>query len=102
MAAILIMFVNIANYLLGILGLIILADCIISTLISFNVINTYNGFVAGLARGLATICAPVYRPLRRILPNTNPLDLAPFAALILIKITQAFVLPTMAGFIPAY
>jgi YggT family protein len=87
------MLIGIADFLLGILGFIILADCIISTLIAFNVINTYNGFVAGLARGLAAVTAPFYRPLRRILPNSNPLDLAPFAALITITIIRAFVLP---------
>jgi YggT family protein len=100
MAAILMMLLNITGYLLGILGLIILADCIISTLIAFNVINTYNNFVATIARGLAAITAPVYRPLRRILPNTNPLDMAPFAALIGINVIRYFVLPTAASFIP--
>jgi YggT family protein len=91
------MLIGIANYLLGILGFIILIDCVISTLISFNVINTYNNFVASIARGLAGICAPVYRPFRRILPNTNPLDLAPFAALITISIIRGFVLPFLSN-----
>lgn len=87
------MFVQIADYLLWILGCIIVADAFLSILISFNVINTYNNFVAGLARGLSTLTAPIYRPFRRILPNSNPLDLAPFAALITIIIIRSFVLP---------
>ena len=91
------MLLGIADYLLMLLGWFIVADAIISTLISFNVINTYNQFVAGLARGLSMLTTPIYKPFRRILPNTNPLDLAPFAALITIIIVREFVLPFLAS-----
>jgi YggT family protein len=91
------MILGIASYLLMILAYFIVADAIISTLIAFNVINTYNNFVASIARGLAAITAPIYRPFRRILPNTGALDLAPFAALITITIIRGFVLPFLAN-----
>lgn len=91
------MVLGITDYLLMLLGYLIIADAILSILISFNVINTYNNFVAGLARGLATLTAPIYRPFRRILPNTNPLDLAPLAALVTITVTRIFVLPFLAN-----
>jgi YggT family protein len=57
-------------------------------LISFNVLNTYNQFVAGLWRGLSALFDPILRHIRRVLPDTSPLDLSPIALIILIRIAD--------------
>ena len=72
--------------LLSILRTLVIIQFVMSLLINFNVINTYNEFVAGIWRALNTLLDPFYRPLRRILPDTRPIDFAPMAFLILISI----------------
>lgn len=88
---------DIVQILLTVAWWIIVAQAILSTLIAFNVINTYNDFVSSLWRGLNTLTEPVYRSIRRILPDTGPMDFAPFVVLILIWILQDAILPRVAG-----
>lgn len=82
--------------LLNVLWWIIVVQAILSVLIAFNVINTYNDFVSALWRGLNTLTEPIYRPIRRILPDTGPMDFAPFVVLILIGIISYVVIPNLA------
>jgi YggT family protein len=64
---------------------------IMSWLISFNVINTRNGFVAGLWRVINQVTEPILRPIRRILPNMGGLDLSPIVVFIIIFFLQSFI-----------
>ena len=52
---------DIIQILLTVAWWIIVAQAILSTLIAFNVINTYNDFVSSLWRGLNTLTEPVYQ-----------------------------------------
>jgi YggT family protein len=61
---------------------IIIVQAILSWLIAFNVVNMGNNFVRGLYSGLARLTEPVYAPIRRILPDTRPMDLAPLVVII--------------------
>jgi YggT family protein len=89
------MIVGIISYLLSILSAIILVQFVMSVLIVFNVINTYNDFVAGLWRALNIVTEPLYRPIRRILPDTGSIDFSPMVLLIIINILQRFILPSL-------
>ena len=42
-----------------------------------------------------TVTEPVYRPIRRILPDFGALDFAPFVVLVLIGILQGIILPAI-------
>lgn len=86
MATLLALTFDIIQILLNVLWWIIVVQALLSILIAFNVINTYNDFVSSLWRGLNTLTEPIYRPIRRILPDTGPMDFAPFVVLILIAI----------------
>jgi YggT family protein len=83
--------------LLDIAFWIIIVQAILSWLLAFNVLNTGNDFVRGLFRGLAKLTEPVYGPIRRVLPDTRPMDLAPLVVLIGIAALQ-IVLSQNAGF----
>ena len=91
-----ILIIQILQVLIDVVWWIIIAQFILSILISFNVINTYNDFVSSLWRGLNTLTEPIYRPIRRILPDTGPMDFAPFVVLILIAIFSYVVIPNLA------
>ncbi|WP_370252896.1 YggT family protein [Nioella sp.] len=82
---ILLMLISVAKF-------IIIAHIIMSWLINFGVLNIHQPLVNQLWRGLDQLLAPVYNPIRRMLPNMGGLDLAPlivilglFAAEILIR-----------------
>jgi YggT family protein len=86
---------GIISYLLSILSTIIIVQFVMSILISFNVINTYNDFVAGLWRALTVLTDPVYKPIRKIMPDLGGIDFSPAVVLILINILQRFILPSL-------
>jgi YggT family protein len=47
--------------------------------------------------GLNKLLEPIYRPIRRILPDTHPLDLAPLVAFVALIAVRSIILPTMFG-----
>ena len=64
--------------------IIVFLAVIMSWLISFNVINTTNRFVAVVADFLYRFTEPVLRPIRRMLPNFGGLDISPIVLLLVI------------------
>jgi YggT family protein len=91
----LLVLIQIAQILLTVLWWIIIVQFILSLLISFNVVNMRNDLVRSLYTGLEKLMAPVYRPIRRVLPDTHPLDLAPMAVLVMIAIMRSAILPAI-------
>ena len=87
---------QIINLLLGVLLWIIIIQAVLSWLIAFNVINTSNDFVRQLLYALDRITEPLYRPIRRILPDFGALDLSPMVVILIIYILRNIVLPQMA------
>ena len=84
------------DLLLRVLSYIIIAQAIISWLVAFNVINTYNDFVRGLLTGLDTLTRPIYRPIRRILPDFGGIDFSPIVVLLIIWIIRDPIIPALA------
>ena len=75
--------------ILDVVWFIMIAHIIMSWLISFQVLNMRQQLVSQIWYGLNRLLEPIYDPIRRILPDTRPLDLAPlvaFIALIIIRI----------------
>jgi len=79
---------NVIDLLLRVLTYIIIAQAIISWLVAFNVINTYNDFIRGLLNALDRITEPLYRPFRRILPDFGGIDFSPIVVLLLIYVVR--------------
>jgi YggT family protein len=77
---------------------IVVAHVILSILISFNIINTHNDLVRAVWEGLNRLLDPVYRPIRRFMPDTGALDLSPMALLILLQILNVVVRRLLLGF----
>ena len=68
---------DIAHILLQVMIWIIIIQAILSWLVAFNVVNTHNDFVRGFYNALDRITRPLYRPVRRILPDFGGLDFSP-------------------------
>ena len=76
--------------------MILLVHVIMSWLINFNVLNLGQPLVASIWDGLNRLLEPIYQPIRRMLPNTGALDLAPLVAFIVIIILRDIVIPDIA------
>jgi len=70
---------------------------VLSWLISFNVINTRNQFVASVLQVVSALTEPLLRPIRRYVPNFGGLDLSPIVLFIAIyfvqRVIQLYVYP---------
>lgn len=78
--------ISVLVMLLNVLTWIIIIQCVLSFLVAFNVINTYNDFIRSFLNALNRICEPLYRPVRRVLPDFGGVDFSPFVVLILIAV----------------
>ena len=74
--------------LLWLLGIIILVQAVLSWLVVFNVINTHNDFVRSLLYALDRITAPLYAPIRKIMPDFGGIDFSPLVVLVIIMALQ--------------
>lgn len=80
--------VDILKLLLTILTWIIIGQVILSWLLAFNVLNIHSGGVRAFIVALDRLTAPLYRPIRRILPDFGGIDFSPLVVLILIQVLQ--------------
>jgi len=71
---------------------IIIAAVIVSWLVGFGVINTYNQIARVIVRVLHALTEPVFGPIRRLLPPFGGLDLSPLIALLLIFFLQRWLI----------
>ena len=81
-------FFGIVDMILQLLVWIIIAQAIISWLVAFNVINTSSNFVRTLLTGLDRLTAPMYRPIRKILPDFGGIDFSPIVLILAIQIVR--------------
>ncbi|MEP7241087.1 MAG: YggT family protein [Devosia sp.] len=79
------------SLILNLIWWVFLIMIIMSWLISFNVINTRNQFVASVWRILNQITDPILRPIRRIIPPMGGLDLSPIVVFIIIFFLQQLI-----------
>ena len=86
---------QIVEVLLTVLWWIIVIQAILSWLIAFNVINTYNSTVRAVWDALNRITEPLYRPIRRVLPDFGALDLSPLVVLLVLYILMNIVIPNI-------
>ncbi|MFM7027607.1 MAG: YggT family protein [Chakrabartia sp.] len=80
--------VQILLHLLDILWWVIIIQAILSWLIAFNVLSTHNDIVRQIWFTLDRLTQPLYRPIRRILPDFGGLDLSPMVVLFGILIAR--------------
>ena len=79
---------DIAIILLSVLWWIIIVQAILSWLIAFNVLNTSSNGVRTIVQALDRLTAPLYRPIRRFLPDFGGIDFSPLVVLLLIMVVQ--------------
>ena len=92
-----IMIYELLQLVLGVVYFIMIVHIIMSWLINFQVLNLRQQVVAQIWQGLNRLLEPLYAPIRRVLPDTRPLDLAPLVALIIVIALRSIILPGVFG-----
>lgn len=82
---------DILDFLLAILGWIIIGQVILSWLFAFGVLNTSSQGLRSFVEALDRITEPMYRPIRRLLPDFGGIDFSPLVLLILIQILRMLI-----------
>ena len=73
-----------ALQILKLYSYVVLANVIISWLVSFNILNTQNRFVYSILEMTYRLTEPMLNRIRRFLPNFGTLDISPVILLLLI------------------
>lgn len=79
---------QILDFLLRILGWVIIAQVILSWLIAFNVLNTSSQGLRAFVAAIDRILEPLYRPIRKLLPDFGGIDFSPLVLLLLIQVLR--------------
>ncbi|HWC56667.1 MAG TPA: YggT family protein [Sphingomicrobium sp.] len=90
--------VEIADLLLDVLFWVIIVQVILSWLFVLNVLNTSSHGVRSFAVAIDRLTAPLYRPIRRMLPDFGGIDFSPLVIIILIQIIKKL----LAGVVAQY
>ena len=70
---------------------VIIVQAILSWLVAFNVVNTSSNFVRTLLVGLDRVTAPLYRPIRKVMPDFGGIDFSPIVLILIIQIVRKLV-----------
>jgi YggT family protein len=80
--------ISVLMLLLNVVRWVIIIQFVVSLLLLFNVINTHNDFVRTLYGALEKMTAPLYRPIRRFMPDFGGVDFSPMVLIIIVMILQ--------------
>ena len=73
-----------ALQILKLYSYVVIANVVISWLVTFNVLNTQNRFVYSILEMTYRLTGPALNKIRSLLPNLGSLDISPVILLLLI------------------
>jgi YggT family protein len=81
---------------------LLIGSAILSWLVAFNVVNTRNPLVAGIAEFLYRITEPLLAPIRSFMPNFGGLDISPIILILIIYLIQKLILYNVMPYVIGY
>lgn len=75
---------------LGLYQWVLILWVVMSWLVAFNVINTYQPFVRTVMHVLDALTRPLLHPIRRVVPVIGGLDISPLILLLLVYFLRNF------------
>ena len=79
---------NILELVLSVLWWIIIIQVVLSWLFAFNVLNTSSDGLRRFVEALDRLTEPLYRPIRKLLPDFGGIDFSPLILLLLLGVVQ--------------
>ena len=83
---------DIVLLLLNVLSIVVIVQVIVSWLVAFNVLNLQQPFVRAVYTGMERLTAPLYRPIRKIMPDFGGLDFSPIVVILIIVVLDRLLL----------
>ena len=80
--------IELVIYVIDLYKWVVIAQVIMSWLVAFGVINTYNRVVAQIGEVLYRLTEPALRPIRKLLPNFGGIDISPIILLLLLWLIE--------------
>lgn len=77
--------------ILGVVWFVVIAHVIVSWLVNFQVLNLRQPLVSQIWYLLNRLVEPMYRPIRRYMPNLGGIDLSPIVVLLALYFFRALV-----------
>lgn len=84
-------FLTIFNLLINLATWIIIIQAILSWLVAFEVLNLRQPLVYQIWSALNRLTEPIYRPLRRMIPDLGGIDITPIFAFLILIFLQVIV-----------
>ncbi|RMF12428.1 MAG: YggT family protein [Alphaproteobacteria bacterium] len=75
---------------LGLYQWVLILWVVMSWLVAFNVINTYQPFVRTVMHVLDALTRPLLNPIRRVVPVIGGIDISPLVLLLLVYFLRNF------------
>ncbi len=70
---------------------VIILSAVMSWLVAFDIINLQNRFIYGVCDMLARLTEPLYRRIRRFLPDMGGIDLSPIIVILGLMVLRSLV-----------
>jgi YggT family protein len=80
--------IQIVDLLISVIVMLVIVQFVLSLLIAFNVVNMHNQFVAAVWQAINALLEPLFRPIRRFMPNTGSIDFSPLVLIIGLQILR--------------
>jgi YggT family protein len=77
--------------LIDIYSWVIIIAVVVSWMVAFGVINTYNHIARSIVQALAAVTEPVFRQVRRVIPSLGGLDISPLIVLLALQFLSVIV-----------
>ena len=90
------------NMLINLVFWIIIIQVILSWLVAFDILNLRQPFVYQVWNGLNRLLEPLYRPIRRVMPDMGGIDLTPMIVLFGLFALQVVVNNNLAPYAYGY
>lgn len=79
---------EIVGYLISVIVMLVIVQFVMSLLISFNVVNMHNDFVAAIWKAINALLEPILAPIRKVMPDTGAIDFSPMVLIVLLQIVR--------------
>ena len=86
---------EVLDIILQVVTWFIIIQIVLSWLIAFNVVSMQNDLVRQLVESLHRITEPLYRPVRKIMPDLGMIDLAPMVVILIVMILRNSIIPRL-------
>jgi len=77
-------FLELLVIVLGIVMFVVIAHIVVSWLVHFQVLNLRQPLVSQIWYMLNRLVEPMYRPIRRFMPDLGGIDLAPMVVILIV------------------